>query len=80
MILFKALRDRADELTLEVEEFKMSSSKRSARGGEGQRPRRGSLLSDYTAAKTDDADTASGMIYFFMCILIRKWTCTCCRF
>ena len=58
----------------------MSNSKRSARGGEGQRPRRGSLLSDYTAAKTDDVDTASGMIYFFMCILFHKWTCTCCRF
>ena len=47
----------------------MSSSKRSARGGEGQRPRRGSLLSDYTAAKTDAAETASGMIYFFIACL-----------
>lgn len=62
VMILKALRDKADELTLEVEEFRMNSSKRSARGVEGQRPRRGSLLSDYTAAKTDDTNTASGEI------------------
>ncbi|XP_067933774.1 ninein-like protein [Watersipora subatra] len=47
----KALRDREDELVLELEEVK---TKKSAGKKEGRMSRRGSLLSDYTMMKKEE--------------------------
>lgn len=55
------LRDRADELTLEVEVLKMSSNKRGSKN-EGRRSRRGSLLSDYTQTAAEEDAQYSGQV------------------
>ena len=53
-------RDRADELTMEIEVFKMSGGRRGVKA-EGRRSRRGSLLSDYTQTKSEDGVQYSGV-------------------